>query len=673
MDYISEINIQYVDLGGVPGVFLKLDAALIDEHSLEALLHSAQQQIRLMVRASREGSTVHRETYSKSTERIKRSKLCHCRYCDEIYYCRSDLVAHQTRIHPNLPLRVGKKARKPCPSCGRLVLNLALHIRTKHQGDPVVNFTTGLAQCRQCEETYPVNSYSEHAEVCRFSPTCPDCKKTFSQWRVMNKHRKIVHQGEKLTCSTCNKTYHDAQSLKKHVEAVHLKLKRVCPLCGATVTTLAGHMNAVHAGNRNFPCTSCDKKFKSNYDLTRHRASVHLGQKPACPICGKHLSNLDQHIRIVHKQIKFSCNLCSKQLNTRSDLQKHITKVHGEHVSKIHGDHMLKVHAGDLGNNQFKFISQDMRGVVGGAQVVVDQETLYTSHGRDLSDEHGGGRDLSEEQLIAQYLGKQTFNLPSTPLKQEVLNDPMILCKEEQQLLSKQDLELLGQTRINVDPRQQQQDIRDQDIRGQEQQHRHTDMRSHEMREEIRGDLRPQEMRGDLRSQEMRHQDMRLADIRQQLELPRQHSSLNRTIGLDRLELETERHLTRIDLDTERHLSRMVDLEEQRQQRVELEDQRQQRVDLDGGDRSHELLRLQQNTNQLRQMHQIDDKMGSDMDGTINRSYQSPLLSTVHGVHNLHTVHSVHPSTHSLHSNVNNPHGSLHPLPPWNQHLNQHK
>ena len=32
------------------------------------------------------------------------------------------------------------------------------------------------------------------------------------------------------------------------------------------------------SGNRNFPCTSCDKKFKSNYDLTRHRQSVHLGQ-----------------------------------------------------------------------------------------------------------------------------------------------------------------------------------------------------------------------------------------------------------------------------------------------------------------------------------------------------------------------------------------------------------
>ena len=53
-------------------------------------------------------------------------------------------------------------------------------------------------------------------------------------------------------------------------------------------------------------------------------------------------------------------------------------------------------------------------------------------------------RELSEEQLIAQYLGKQTFNLPSTPLKQEVLNDPMILCKEEQQLLCKDEQQMLS-------------------------------------------------------------------------------------------------------------------------------------------------------------------------------------------------------------------------------------
>ena len=50
--------------------------------------------------------------------------------------------------------------------------------------------------------------------------------------------------GDKGTFNTPD----DSQSLKKHIEAVHSKIKRVCPLCGATVTSLAGHMSAVHAG-----------------------------------------------------------------------------------------------------------------------------------------------------------------------------------------------------------------------------------------------------------------------------------------------------------------------------------------------------------------------------------------------------------------------------------------
>ena len=105
----------------------------------------------------------------------------------------------------------------------------------------------------------------------------------------------------KITCPHCSKTYHDSQSLKKHIDAVHLKIKRLCPLCGASVTALAVHMNSVHTGVKNFPCPECGKKFKSNYDLNRHRDTVHLGNKPCCPFCGKHLANIRQHIRVVHK------------------------------------------------------------------------------------------------------------------------------------------------------------------------------------------------------------------------------------------------------------------------------------------------------------------------------------------------------------------------------------
>jgi hypothetical protein len=76
-----------------------------------------------------------------------------------------------------------------------MVLNLALHVRNKHQTD-AVNTAEGLAQCRLCSESYPVGA--DHQSVCRLSPVCPVCFKSFSQWRVMNKHRRIVHMGLKV-------------------------------------------------------------------------------------------------------------------------------------------------------------------------------------------------------------------------------------------------------------------------------------------------------------------------------------------------------------------------------------------------------------------------------------------------------------------------------------------
>ena len=49
MEYGCDLNIQYVELGGVVGVFVRLDAALIDEHSLDTLLHSTQQQVQTSI------------------------------------------------------------------------------------------------------------------------------------------------------------------------------------------------------------------------------------------------------------------------------------------------------------------------------------------------------------------------------------------------------------------------------------------------------------------------------------------------------------------------------------------------------------------------------------------------------------------------------------------------
>jgi hypothetical protein len=84
---------------------------------------------------------------------------------NDTYPRRADLVAHHHRHHPSLPMKTGKKGRRPCHHCGKLVINVALHVRNKHESDPMVGFS-GMAQCRQCLENYAVNT--DHASQCRF-------------------------------------------------------------------------------------------------------------------------------------------------------------------------------------------------------------------------------------------------------------------------------------------------------------------------------------------------------------------------------------------------------------------------------------------------------------------------------------------------------------------------
>ena len=134
------------------------------------------------------------EFYVRCADKLKKGRPVQCRYCEEMFHCRPDLTSHQTKVHPSFPVRAGRRPRRPCPQCGKMVLNMTLHVRNKHEQDPIV-LQEGMAQCRQCGDTYPQES--DHKAVCRLSPVCPDCNKSFSQWRVMNKHRRIIHMVRK--------------------------------------------------------------------------------------------------------------------------------------------------------------------------------------------------------------------------------------------------------------------------------------------------------------------------------------------------------------------------------------------------------------------------------------------------------------------------------------------
>jgi len=435
-NYLSDSSyVQYVDLAGVVGLFIKVDLSMVEDAGVENYLVGLSPQVRHLIRQGREGQGVIREQYVVMGDKGgggRKGRQTQCRYCDEIFHCRPDLISHQTRVHPSLPVRAGKRARRPCPQCNKMVINLTLHIRNKHETDPV-NVSDGMAQCRLCAETYPANT--DHQPHCRLSPVCPECNKTFSQWRVMNKHRKIVHMGMKITCPHCSKTYHDSQSLKKHIDAVHLKIKRLCPLCGASVTALAVHMNSVHTGVKNFPCPECGKKFKSNYDLNRHRDTVHLGNKPCCPFCGKHLANIRQHIRVVHKQIRFPCTICKKQMTTKAELRKHYAKSH----YSIGGEPVIESRTGN-------------------PNIEPDEGGIYHNSLQ---------KELSDEQLIAQYLGKQQFSMPEAEHSELVIKPDLDHLINGQQRQPHHQLQLKPEPVHEVLSRDQQGLSRDQLIRNQ--------------------------------------------------------------------------------------------------------------------------------------------------------------------------------------------------------------
>ena len=132
-NYLSDSSyVQYVDLAGTVGLFIKVDLSMVEDAGVENYLVGLSPQVRHLIRQGREGQGVIREQYVVMGDKGgggRKGRQTQCRYCDEIFHCRPDLISHQTRVHPSLPVRAGKRARRPCPQCNKMVINLTLHIR----------------------------------------------------------------------------------------------------------------------------------------------------------------------------------------------------------------------------------------------------------------------------------------------------------------------------------------------------------------------------------------------------------------------------------------------------------------------------------------------------------------------------------------------------------------
>lgn len=193
---------------------------------------------------------------------------------------------------------------------------------------------------------------------------CDLCPGTFRNLRACFIHMKKYHISRKpFKCwyEGCGRLYRSAGQRKAHENSIHLKLKRfVCATCGMSFTDnpkLTSHTR-IHTGERPYKCDfpNCTAQFKQQYDLTKHKHSIHSTERPwICEVCKatfKLKGGLRAHRRLMHSRENLKkCSDCEKEFLNVAALNNHYAIIHlgqRNHVCQICGrtyayrKHMLR-------------------------------------------------------------------------------------------------------------------------------------------------------------------------------------------------------------------------------------------------------------------------------------------------------------------------------------------
>ncbi|KAF4521573.1 hypothetical protein B566_EDAN001293 [Ephemera danica] len=178
---------------------------------------------------------------------------------------------------------------------------------------------------------------------------CPECRHTFTQWRVLTAHlwrAHVIHNTDVKQrplksgeCDVCFRHFADKRLLRLHKDTVHEKIRPfLCNYCGYSASsrsTLKMHMRQ-HTGEKPFACSECEYRTADHNSLRRHRMR-HSGQKQyQCPHCAYaciQSSTYKTHLRNKHPGLDdgllFCCPHCPfrtiKKENQVAHLAEHQT------------------------------------------------------------------------------------------------------------------------------------------------------------------------------------------------------------------------------------------------------------------------------------------------------------------------------------------------------------
>ena len=205
------------------------------------------------------------------------------------------------------------------------------HVKMIHE-----KLSIGKFNCGQCERSFMSESAlryhmeSLHASGGVEEFKCNRCGKSFKHKIHLKRHIKL-HSQKPYHCNLCEKEFPLKYYLTQHYKKVHklvnfnvhmVKLLKdedsgeyKCKICNTSFCgeeadrKLADHLVSKCKKKELFNCSSCVKKFTTQYNLEAHTNVIHSNKHEgfACESCSfvsKHKSNLNRHMRKMHTDSK---------------------------------------------------------------------------------------------------------------------------------------------------------------------------------------------------------------------------------------------------------------------------------------------------------------------------------------------------------------------------------